>query len=102
MRYSRVRTITTMGLKVMDVLVELDIDSRALVQDMDIVGLGDTVVKESKKRVKSAVKNSGIELPNGRITVNLAPSDVKKEGSYLDLPIAVGLLKATAQIKPDL
>lgn len=102
MRYSRVRTITTMGLKVMDVLVELDIDSRSLVQDMDIVGLGDTVVKESKKRVKSAVKNSGIELPNGRITVNLAPSDVKKEGSYLDLPIAVGLLKATAQIKPDL
>jgi len=52
--------------------------------------------------VKSAVKNSGIELPNGRITVNLAPSDVKKEGSYLDLPIAVGLLKATSKINADL
>ncbi|HNU24292.1 MAG TPA: YifB family Mg chelatase-like AAA ATPase [Mesotoga sp.] len=102
MRYSRVRTITTMGLNVLDVLVELDIDSRAVIQEMDIVGLGDTVIKESKKRVKSAVKNSGIELPNGRITVNLAPSDVKKEGSYLDLPIAVGLLKATSKIKTDL
>lgn len=102
MRYSRVRTITTLGLNVMDVLVELDIDGRALIQDMDIVGLGDTVVKESKKRVKSAVKNSGIDLPNGRITVNLAPSDLKKEGSYLDLPIAIGLLKATSQIKADL
>ncbi|MDD2334372.1 MAG: YifB family Mg chelatase-like AAA ATPase [Mesotoga sp.] len=102
MRYSRVRTVTTVGLKVLDVLVELDIDSRAIIQEMDIVGLGDTVIKESKKRVKSAVKNSGIELPNGRITVNLAPSDVKKEGSYLDLPIAVGLLKATSKINADL
>ncbi|NLT44831.1 MAG: YifB family Mg chelatase-like AAA ATPase [Thermotogaceae bacterium] len=89
-------------MKVLDVLVELDIDSRAIIQEMDIVGLGDTVIKESKKRVKSAVKNSGIELPNGRITVNLAPSDVKKEGSYLDLPIAVGLLKATSKINADL
>lgn len=102
MNYARVNTITTVGLKVMPVTVEIDVDKRAVIHDIDIVGLGDTVIKESKKRVKSSLKNSGFKLPGGRITVNLAPSDIKKEGSYIDLPIAVGLLKATGEIKKNL
>lgn len=64
----------------------------------DTVGLPDTAVKESKERVRSAIKNSGFEMPNTRITVNLAPADLKKEGSVYDLPIAVSLLGASGQL----
>lgn len=96
--YSKVKSVTMQGLKAIEILVEVDLDKKAILQDIDIVGLGDTVIKESKKRIKSALKNSGFSFPNGRITVNLAPSDVKKEGSYLDLPIAVGILKANGII----
>ena len=102
MNYAKINTVTTVGLNVQSVAVEVDIDRKAVIHDIDIVGLGDTVIKESKKRVKSSLKNSGFKLPQGRITVNLAPSDIKKEGSYIDLPIAVGLLKATGEIKGDL
>lgn len=102
MNYAGVSTVTTIGLNVLPVTVEVDVDRRAIIYDIDIVGLGDTVVKESKKRVKSALKNSGFGVPQGRITVNLAPSDVKKEGSYLDLPIAVGMLQAAEVLNGDL
>lgn len=61
-------------------------------------GLPDTSVKESKERVKTAIKNSGIELQSRRIIVNLAPADTKKEGSIFDLPIAVGILNAIGAI----
>lgn len=64
----------------------------------DTVGLPDTAVKESRERVRSAIKNSGFEMPNNRITVNLAPADLKKEGSVYDLPIAVSLLAASGQL----
>lgn len=64
----------------------------------DTVGLPDTAVKESKERVRSAIKNSGFEMPNTRITVNLAPADLKKEGSVYDLPIAISLLGASGQL----
>jgi len=63
-----------------------------------MVGLGDTAVKESKERVRAAIKNAGFEFPIKRITVNLAPADKKKEGSAFDLPIALGVLTATEQI----
>ena len=59
------------------------------------VGLPRRGVRESKERVKSAIKNSGFEFPSHRITVNLAPADIKKEGSAFDLPIAIGILAAT-------
>ncbi|WP_238134253.1 magnesium chelatase domain-containing protein, partial [Calderihabitans maritimus] len=65
---------------------------------IDIVGLPDTSVKEARERVRTAIKNSGFEFPARRITINLAPADLKKEGSMFDLPIAVGILASTEQI----
>ena len=64
----------------------------------ETVGLPDAAVRESKERVRAAIKNSGFTYPIGRITVNLAPADTRKEGSFYDLPIAIGLLTATGQI----
>jgi len=86
------------GITPLLVSVEVDINSRSVKRDMNIVGLPDTAVKESKQRIISAFKNSGIALPDGLVTVNLAPSDVKKEGTYLDLAIALAILGATKHI----
>jgi magnesium chelatase family protein len=63
-----------------------------------IVGLPDAVVRESKERVRSAITNSGFHFPDGRITVNLAPADLPKEGGRFDLPIAIGILAAGSQL----
>ena len=63
-----------------------------------IVGLPETAVRESKDRVRAALLNSQFEFPSGRITVNLAPADLPKEGGRFDLPIAIGILAATRQI----
>jgi magnesium chelatase family protein len=76
--------------------VEVDVGSG--LPAFDIVGLPDAAVRESRERVRSALINSGYDFPLRRITVNLAPADVKKEGSLLDLPIAIGILAATGQI----
>ncbi|MCX7653879.1 MAG: YifB family Mg chelatase-like AAA ATPase [Fervidobacterium sp.] len=81
------------------VTVEVDINTRSVKRDINIVGLPDTAVKESKQRILSAFKNSGNVLPSGLITVNLAPSDIKKEGTFLDLAIALGILGAAKIIK---
>lgn len=67
----------------------------------EIVGLPDASVKESRERVRAALKNSGYEFPNGRITVNLAPADMKKEGPSYDLPIALGLLACSGMLDLD-
>ena len=67
----------------------------------ELVGLPDASVKESRERVRAALKNSGFEYPNGRITVNLAPADLKKEGPAYDLPIALGLLACSGMIDPE-
>jgi len=99
LRYSRVKSGTLHGLNAFFIDVEVDIESRTVIHDIDIVGLGDTAVKESKKRVKSAIRNSGYSLPFGRIIVNLAPGDLKKEGSSLDLAIAVAILRASDILK---
>ncbi|MCK4905700.1 YifB family Mg chelatase-like AAA ATPase [bacterium] len=80
-------------------LIEIEVDVGRGLPAINIVGLPDTAVKESKDRVKSAIKNSGFEFPNRKITINLAPADVKKEGAGFDLPIALGILSATGQIK---
>jgi len=64
----------------------------------EIVGLPDISIKESKERVRTAIKNSGLEFPSRRIVVNLAPADSRKEGPFFDLPIAVGILIATEAI----
>jgi magnesium chelatase family protein len=66
-----------------------------------MVGLPDNAVKESKERVETAIRNNGYEFPRGKITINLAPADVRKEGSAFDLTIAIGILAASRQMKAD-
>lgn len=80
-------------------LVNVQIDVAAGLPHWEIVGLPDTSVRESKERVRTAIKNSGIEFPSRKITVNLAPANTKKEGSFLDLPIAIGILIATENLQ---
>ncbi|MEG1499822.1 MAG: YifB family Mg chelatase-like AAA ATPase, partial [Clostridia bacterium] len=84
------------GIDGFPVFVETDIHNG--LPGIDIVGLGDASVKESKERVKSAIKNSGFSYPNNKITLNLAPADIKKEGPVFDLAIAIGILSASMQI----
>jgi len=84
------------GIEGYPVFVEVDIVNG--LPSFETVGLPDAAVKESKDRVRSAIRNSGLEILPARITVNLAPADTKKEGSLYDLPIAIGLLAATDQI----
>lgn len=79
-------------------LVEIEADISAGLSKFDIVGLADTAIKESKDRVKSAIKNSGLNYPIDAITINLAPADKKKEGPIYDLPISVALLCANGTI----
>lgn len=92
-----INTATFTGIDGQMVTVEVDI-GRGL-PCFNIVGLGDTSVKESKERVRAAIINSGFQFPIHRITINLAPANLKKEGSQFDLPIALGILFATKQIK---
>lgn len=79
-------------------LVDIEVDVGGGLPAINIVGLADTAIKESRVRVKTAIKNSGFEWPKGRITVSLAPSHIKKEGTGYDLAIAVGILAASGQI----
>lgn len=84
-------------------LVEVEVDVSAGMGNFLTVGLPDAAVRESRERIKSAIKNCGLEFPFQNITVNLAPADVKKEGSGFDLPIALGILGTTGILmKPDL
>lgn len=90
---------TTLGLNGMLITVEVDIANG--LPALDIVGLPDTAVRESRERVRAAIKNSGFEFPSRRITINLAPADLKKDSSGLDLPIAIGILAASGQLVWD-
>lgn len=81
--------------------VEVEADIQQMLPTFVTVGLPDAAVKESKERVQSAIKNSDFVFPAKKITINLAPADIKKEGSGFDLPIAVGILAATGQILRD-
>jgi magnesium chelatase family protein len=81
-------------------LVRVEVHIGAGLPAFSIVGLPETVVKESKDRVRAALANCGFELPAGHITVSLAPADLPKEGGRFDLPIAVGILIASAQLPP--
>ena len=78
--------------------VEVEVDISEGLPSFSIVGLPDLAIKESIDRVRSALKNSGFTFPRKRITVNLAPCDIKKEGPAFDLPIALGILQATGQL----
>ena len=83
------------------VVVEVEVDTGGGLPKMVIVGLPDAAVQESRERVQSAVKNAGFYYPRRKVTVNLAPASVRKEGPAYDLPIAVGVLIATEQLEPD-
>lgn len=90
------RSMGLYGLDAFPVRVEADVQNG--MSAFDIVGLPDAAVKESRDRVRAALKNCGYEFPIGRITVNLAPADIRKEGPLYDLPILIALLRVTGQI----
>ena len=93
---SRVAAMTTIGMECVPVEVEVDV-ARGMPK-FHIVGLADTAVQESRQRVFSSIKNSGMNFPPTKITVNLAPADTKKVGPLFDLPIAVGILMSSEQL----
>ncbi|MEG0692833.1 MAG: YifB family Mg chelatase-like AAA ATPase, partial [Oscillospiraceae bacterium] len=97
---TKVKSVGLMGMTAYTVEVEADI-SRGIPR-FDIVGLPDTAVKESKDRVSSAIKNCGYEFPVGKITINLAPADIKKSGSIYDLSIFMAMLQTTGQLEAEL
>ena len=96
---AQVDSSAILGIDAYVVRVEVDISSS--VPMFTIVGLPDAAVQESRERVRSAIKNTGLDFPLRRITINLAPADIKKQGPSFDLPIAVGLLAATGQVRDD-
>lgn len=94
--YSKIMSCGLLGIDGFIVEVETDIGNG--IPSFDIVGLGDTAIREAKERVRSAVKNSGFDFPIRRITMNLAPANLRKEGSTFDLSIALGILASTGVI----
>ena len=96
---AKVTSCALVGLE--GVLVQVEVDTSRGMPSLVIVGLPDAAVKESSERVRAAVKNSGMVFPGKRITVNLAPADIRKAGPVYDLPIAVGVLIASEQVWPQ-
>jgi magnesium chelatase family protein len=95
---ARVHSCAVIGLE--GVIVEVEVDTGQGLPGMDIVGLPDAAVQESRQRVQAAVKNTGFEYPRKRIVVNLAPATVRKEGPAYDLPIALGVLLMSRMLPP--
>ena len=94
-KVAKIFSAATVGLD--SYLVEVEVDIGAGLPSFTIVGLPDKAIEESKERVRAAIRNSGVFFPNHRLTINLAPADVKKEGPSFDLPIAVGILLSGEQ-----
>ena len=97
---SRIWSAAIVGIDAIKVGVEVDLSGG--LPTMVVVGLPDTAVQESRERCRAALKNSGFPFPMRKIVINLTPADLRKEGPSFDLPISVGVLAATEQIKPDL
>jgi len=95
---ARVRSATLNGVEAATIFIEVDVTSG--LPSFSTVGLPDATVRESRDRVRAAIRNAGFEFPIDRITVNLAPADLRKEGAAFDLPTAVGILCAIGLIKP--
>ena len=93
---SKVKSMALNGLE--GYLVEIETFISSGMPEFEIVGLGDTTVKEAKKRVEAAIKNSKIDFPTQKILINLAPANLRKVGSHFDLAILVGILIATNKI----
>ena len=98
MSFAQVYTRSVVGLHAPEVIIEVHL-SQGL-PALTIVGLPEAAVRESKDRVRSAILNSGFQFPNRRLTINLAPADLPKDGARLDLPIAIGILAASDQLDP--
>ena len=96
---SQIKSATLIGMEAVHVMVEVT-SQKGLPREY-IVGLPGTVIKESKNRIQSAIKQSGFDYPLKTYTINLAPAEIPKEGPFLDLPIAVGLLDTIGVIKAD-
>lgn len=99
MSFAQVYTRSVVGLHAPKVIIEVHL-SQGL-PALTIVGLPEAAVRESKDRVRSAILNSGFQFPNRRLTINLAPADLPKDGARLDLPIAIGILAASGQLAPE-
>ncbi len=97
---SKVLSASVIGIDAYKVEVEVDISSRGL-PHFSMVGLPDAAVKESRDRVRASLKNIGFNFPLKQITVNLAPADLKKEGSAFDLPIAIGIIASEGLLEPE-
>ena len=95
---ARAHAFTLVGLEA--VPIEIEVDANAGLPGLTMVGLPDQAVKEARERVRSAILNSQFQLPQRRLTVNLAPADLKKTGGLFDLAIALGILAATGQLDP--
>ena len=95
--FSSVRSLGVSGVGGYPVSVEIYISNG--LPAFDIVGLPDAAVKESRERVRAAIKNNGFKFPVSRMTVNLAPADKKKAGTVYDLPILIGILSALGEIR---
>lgn len=98
--FSTVKSIGIFGIDTYMIQIEADVSGG--LPSFDIVGLPDAAVRESRDRVRAAIKNNGFKFPAGRITVNLAPADRKKEGAIYDLPIMLSILLASDQIKANM
>lgn len=98
---AKVMSAAVVGLDAVPITVEVDVAAQGL-PSFTIVGLPDKSVEESKERVRAAIKNSGADFPAKKITVNLAPADLPKEGPAYDLPIALGILIASEQLKAEI
>ncbi len=98
---ARVFSGATVGLDSVLIEVEVDMSSSGL-PSFTIVGLPDKAIEEARERVRSAIKNSGLDFPDRRLTINLSPADLPKTGPAFDLPMAVGILLASGQVQKDL
>ena len=97
---AKVKSAAVVGLE--GAVVEVEVDLSPGLPSFTIVGLPDKAVQEARERVRSAIRNSYYKFPNRRVTVNLAPADLKKEGPAYDLPIAIGILMSSGQLNVDL
>ena len=94
--YSKIISCGLLGID--GYLVEIETDISSGIPAFDIVGLGDTAIREARERVRSAIKNTGFEFPIRRITLNMAPANIRKEGSSFDLAISLGIIASTGKI----
>ena len=96
--HTRIHSATVIGLHAHLITVEVDMDEASQNANFIIVGMPSTAIKESRKRIVTALKNIGYRMPERSITVNLNPADLRKDGALFDLPIALGILKACGSL----